>query len=391
MAKRIPASRALAEQAAQAVVAYDVDEPDIMLRTSERRDFKRCPQRWAWTWLDGLKPAGATALPLWFGTGWHEVMAHRYGKKGLRRGTQPLKVWRDYVKDEMVRIRTAVTDDFHEDEWVDARELGEAMIGAYLDHWKDEDKTIHMISVEEPGQIDIRLPGQPAVRYAFTFDGTFRDLRNDRPCLFEHKTAKQISTLHLELDDQAGSYWAIATDILRHRGDIGPTETLAGILYNFARKAKPDERPRDPQGRYTNKPVKADYIAGLEGLILHPEKWKLEDLVAEADKRGVIVVGEVSKTQPSPFFKREMVRRTAPERATQIRRIEAEVTVMNQFRSGALPLYKNPTRDCSWDCSFKDLCVLHEQGGQDAQDYRKAAFKTVDPYADHRKTASGGE
>ncbi len=23
-----------------------------------------------------------------------------------------------------------------------------------------------------------------------------------------------------------------------------------------------------------------------------------------------------------------------------------------------LPLYPNPTKDCSWDCNFRDICIM---------------------------------
>jgi len=49
-----------------------------ILRTSERRSFKRCPQQWAWAWRQGLRPNGFTANALWFGSGIHLALAERY-------------------------------------------------------------------------------------------------------------------------------------------------------------------------------------------------------------------------------------------------------------------------------------------------------------------------
>jgi hypothetical protein len=59
---------------------------------------------------------------------------------------------------------------------------------------------------------------------------------------------------------------------------------------------------------------------------------------------------------------------------------------MNAMRRGELPVYKNPTMDCSWDCAFFQMCELHEQG-PGWEDFRDAVFTTQDPYADHRKSA----
>src|SRR5438874_2584125 len=67
-----------------------------LLRTSERGSFRRCPQRWWWGTVEGLSPR-ESAIPLWFGTGWHLIMAHHYCGPGKKRGKTPLKVWREYV------------------------------------------------------------------------------------------------------------------------------------------------------------------------------------------------------------------------------------------------------------------------------------------------------
>ena len=52
-----------------------------------------------------------------------------------------------------------------------------------------------------------------------------------------HKTAKAVKTGHLTLNDQAGGCRLAATTVLRHRSSFGPRESLAGIRYNFLRKA----------------------------------------------------------------------------------------------------------------------------------------------------------
>jgi hypothetical protein len=283
-------------------------------------------------------------------------MAHVYGEPGTKRGKNPLKVWREYVGTEtpVLGIDIPEGQEGKHVEYVDAAALGEDMIGRYLDHWKIADEKISMILVEKPFEVLIPGPdGQPIVMFCGTYDGVYRDLETGHIYLFEHKTAKAISTNHLTLDDQASGYLMVAAQELRASKAISKSDQVRGVTYNFARKAFADERPRNEDGLYLNKD------------------------------------GSISKQQPAAYFLRHSVIRTVHERNTQLGHISAEALTMAAFDSGELPLYKNPTRDCSWDCPFYQMCVLHEAGGNDWQDLRDATFKVRDPYADHRPNAAG--
>lgn len=329
-------------------------EPPI-LRTSERKDFKRCPQRWEWAWRYGLRKKGRPADPLWFGIGVHEALAQWY-PPGLKRGRHPAEFWADWVDGEenIIKASLANSDRWDEDEWVNAAELGTAMLNGYVERY-GTDPSWEVIAPEQA--FDIEIPNRSGtgvlVNYCGKFDLVYRDLIDDTIWLGEHKTAKQISTAHLSLDDQAGSYWAIASKILQHKGVLRRGDVISGIMYNFLKKARPDDRKQDEQGRYLNKN------------------------------------GSVSKNQPTPLFLREAVDRTRGERATQLRRIQNEATWMRLARKNPEIIFKTPTRDCSWDCQFFQMCEVQEKGGSDWKEFRDAMFRQEDPYLDHRKSASG--
>lgn len=318
----------------------------VIIRTSERRDFKRCWFRWYLAWRMGLRKKGKQAAPLWFGNGIHEALAQWYCGPGLRRGMHPADFWIDWVDSETSRLGI----DSHEFE--EERNLGETMMVNYVETY-GIDEHWHVIAPEETFSLSIPYrggAGEMAI-YAGTYDLVYRDLTDDRIWLGEHKTAKQIITSHLAMDDQAGTYLATASTILRHRGVLGAKEEIEGIMYNFLRKGVPDERPEDTEGRKLNKD------------------------------------GSVSKQQPSALLLREPVERTAGEQAAQLERIQTEALWMGEVRKRPNLLTKSPTRDCSWDCQFFDLCQVHEKGGDDWIDFADAMFDQDDPYADHRKSA----
>lgn len=373
-----------------------------IIRTSERRTIKRCPQRWYWGWRMGLVPLGSNSDALWLGSLVHVALAKWYCGPGLKRGPHPAETFEALSRDELrfIKQQNKISPNIIEEKFVPAQELGMVMLNGYVDHWGNDDSW-SVIEPERSGQVDIMDPDYPEqllAIYAFTYDLVYRDLSTDAIWLGEHKTAAAVSTDHLPLDDQAGSYWAVATPHLRNANLIGPKETLAGINYNFLRKSLPDERPRNREGYACNKPGKAEFAAALEdasiyngidgrGRVVTLDKLSLPSLTQLVEAAGLTVFGEVSKSQPKPLFVREEVVRSARERATQIRRIQGEALLMDAYRHRELPLIKNPTRDCQWDCDFYNMCVLDESDPQDAAEYRKAMYVIRDPYADHRKSA----
>lgn len=329
-----------------------------IVTTSERSAARRCPQMWYWRYRMGLHHKYELADALWFGIGVHIALAAWY-RKGYRRGPHPADTFVDYCGDEIREIAAQYAT--HDREWYerpkyeDALDLGTEMLTAYVDYYgRDDDWEV--ISVETPFKTRIIRQGQPIAYFMSTWDGVIRWRPDGRIYLIEHKTAAQIQTAYLELDDQGGIYFAVATAILRARGILGPDEEIAGIIYNFLRKAKPDTRPRNEGGAYLNKD------------------------------------GSVSKKQPPPMFVRpNPLERDQGEIRSQLDRLADEVTIMNGMRTGAIPIVKNTTKDCP-RCEFFDLCVLHEHGSEEA--YREliaSEFMQSNPYDRYtQKSASGG-
>jgi len=319
-----------------------------VLRTSERAAFKRCPQRWWWEYREGWKPRGQQADALWFGIGIHQALAEWY-LKGKRRGPHPADTWREWTADEIRYARTYLDDTFDEPVWMDARELGTAMLEEYVDHY-GKDPQWSIIAIEQEFAVKINFRGEVVAIFASRWDGVLRDLSTGKLFLLENKTASQIVTAYLELDDQGGSYLAVAEAVLRAKGILKANEHIEGIIYNFLRKAAPDERPVNAEGLRLNK-----------------------DLT-------------VSKKQPPPLFRREVIYRSVAEQATQLERIADEVAVMNAVRSGSIPITKTPTKDCP-RCPFWGVCVLHERNKTAYRTVLKANYVQADPYKDMRKSA----
>lgn len=335
-----------------------------LLRNSERNDFRRCPQRWHWRWDRGLVPVEISHGPLVFGTFGHLALAEYYGPGGFKRGPHPAETWDEITKGFMDGVRSDTTGYLDEDiegTWEDARTLGHNMLVAYVEEYGD-DSQWEVLWVESPFGQYIPHPrdiGKAAgdrraiVKYVGTIDLIVRDLQaNGRIRYVDHKFMKTIEKRHLWIDSQNGGYLAIGTHKLRNLGIIGRTESIRDLTYNFLRKAKQDERQQNKFGEYLNKD------------------------------------GSVSKKQPPPYFQRVVIERTAAERNRQVSNIGEEALAMKAFRDGKLKLFKNPTRDCAWDCSFFTLCGIHEAGG-DVAGTIKVMYRADDPYAEYKGEDSG--
>lgn len=372
-------------------------EPTI-LRNSERQLFKKCQWRWEREYIDRLKLRGKDSMALWFGTGIHLAMEKWY-VAGRERGVDPRETWREYVmqsKGDTAYVNTYHDGDF--EEAISALELGEDMLTGYLEHYGPEEN-IEVISAEQSFQVKVPYKNlrdfqhlgdgftghfDDEAYFVGTFDQVYRDTTTGKLWLRDWKTCAQLgasATQYLPLDDQAGSYMAVADYTLRKQGLIGENERIEGIVYDYLVKAKRDVRPRNEDGLACNKPQKKHYIEALgdEGI----DKMKVADLKSLAEQRGIPVYGEVSATQPRQLFDRVTVRRNPTERRTQINRIQNDLSHMSLVRNGVLPAMKSPSRECSF-CPFLEICELDEQG-KSWDNMRDTVFQPWSPYEDHLK------
>jgi hypothetical protein len=320
-----------------------------LVTTTSRSTFRRCPQKWVWRFEDGLTQKGETADALWFGTGVHEALAKWY-LRGARRGPRPADTFDNWCSNEMREIRASREEWEDQAKYEDALELGIAMLDNYIQEYGADDNW-DIVAIEQPFKIRVTWHGKPVALFMSTWDGVYRDRKDGKLYLLEHKTASQITLPYLALDDQAGVYLAVAEQWLKTKNIMRQNEHIAGIMYNFLRKTMGDDRDRNEGGAYLNKD------------------------------------GSVSKKQPPPPFVRNLVERGPGESRTQMERLANEVAVMNAVRDGTIPVTKSTTKDCTW-CEFFYVCTLHERGSTTAfNEYVRHGFTKKNPFDRYQKSA----
>jgi len=321
-----------------------------MLRNSERTSFRNC--RWAWnlSFNRTLQPRTASP-PLRFGTLIHKSLAAHY-IPGKKRGESPVVAFEKFYNEEL-KIQEKMGFRDEDGKWQDAGELGIAMMTNYLDQYGADDQW-EVLVTEQPFEVIVNHPdtGEPWFVFVGVIDGAWRNLGTKKIWIPDHKTTSGIgptTVKHLVLDDQAGGYWTWGVDWLYEKGYLKPNQKLAGMLYNFMRKAIPDERP------YKMRKGVRQYL--------------------NAD-------GTVSKKQPSPYFLRQPIYRDEMDKQAARTRALLDYGEVEMVRQGILTVNKNPGWMTCPNCWAIDICELHE-AGHDWEDMVRATTQEWDPYAEH--------
>lgn len=340
-----------------------------LLRTSERGTFKRCRFLWWHEFELKLKPL-TDVPPLRFGNLIHQSLASYYipGKK--KRGVRPWVTFEELYEREC-KAQESFGFRVGEDEvWTAAGDLGPAMLKHYVEHYTSgvpemPDEDFDIVATEivfrrviyRPESYDPNYPPEaqasavPWFIYVGIMDGLWRHRRTKRLHIVDHKTAKAIQPRYLSLDPQSTAYWTWGLDWVYEQGILKPDEKPAGMIFNILRKAKPDERPKTPEGLAANKD------------------------------------GSVSKRQPAPYFARIPIYRDFNERELARATAEREFMDIERVREeGELP-YKNAGQFTCPGCWLFDVCELHEIG-QDYEELRQVSTKSWDPYAQHEIEAA---
>lgn len=322
-----------------------------VIRSSERRDYKRCVKKWYWTWRRGLVLRNKPLDALDFGTWMHSALAQWYQKGRIRNGH--LADWFTYYADGAItkKQKDGELPDYLLDKAWELSAMGEAMAKAYEKKY-GKDPGVYVIQAELPLEFSFSHPDRPneiAAIHKFKPDLVFMD-REGFIWLMEHKTATSIKIEHLVIDDQARPYGAMTAPALEKLGIVNRKHPFKGILYNFLRKAMPDQREQNAKGLYLNKD------------------------------------GRVSKKQPPMFFSRPPIKMTRVARAITLVRTQLETIEITELAQGirnkqidprGLP--KTPHHSCPKFCQFFSMCVVEDEGGN-IRDMEKALFYRRNPY-----------
>jgi hypothetical protein len=323
-----------------------------MLRTSERGTFKRCRWKWYMEFHEKLKPQ-TDVPPLRYGMLIHASLASRY-RVGIRRGPHPRPIFEKLFEENLAEVakasKMAAYEIAESPKWLEHRELGVSMLDNYIDHYGKDDEW-KVLATELPFQVAVQGPGARGVwfYYVGTIDGVWQSRRDGKIVIPDHKTTAAINTGYLSMDPQATAYWTWGFDAVLNKRLVPPKTKLDGMLFNFLRKVKVDERPF---------------------VMENGRKYHLNN------------DGSISKKQPAPYFARVPIYRDYNERERAKKSVLDEYKEIEMVHRGVLAPYKNAGQFTCPGCWLLDICELHEIGA-DYKEMIAMTTKTWDPYDAH--------
>lgn len=211
----------------------------------------------------------------------------------------------------------------------------------------EEVDKLYTYSPPDPNNPGMFLYQQQVKIFPIHYHGTLDRLvvdRFGRWWIMDYKTAKGADTNKLDTDDQISAYMWAAEQWFQHR--------IHGFIYLQLTKdiPKPPKRLKngalstDKKQKTTHQLYKAEILKDFGSVQKAPNKM-IETLNSLAEQET---------PEGDRFIRWDLVTRTNAQKVSTYHHILAEAREMvNPDKY----LYPNPTRDCIWDCPFREACI----------------------------------
>jgi len=322
----------------------------MIISNSERASYQRCRLRWYYEYVKGIAPKKRN-IKLLTGSAFHKFLEIWYKTKGDFE--QAFNAMNDLIDDE---IKNWDIDEVDEVMLKEMKILLEGMAKNYTSWYKEDLKKWNILETEK--NYKIQLPN--GIWYDFTIDMLIED-ENGQKWLVDHKTASSIAWFRTNTPlDRQISYYLKAYKLLF------PKQNIVGMIYNIIEKDFPEPPKVLKNGKLsqaTNQKTTYElYVRTLRDYyrLQYPEfnpavTW--EEFISEYQS----FLDYLSK-KPNEYFYREKVIRLDAELDIAWQELIAVSKEKQALTERALQgkmeyIYRNPTKDCSWDCAYKELCL----------------------------------
>jgi hypothetical protein len=325
-----------------------------VIRTHERMQFKRCRRKWGWGGiLRGNLGRRETSNPLWLGSGFHFALEDYHGYRYFQNPADALRAY--HLAWTKTRGLVVPPD------YVDLLNLGCSMLEYYvgwLAHGRNQLRTYwHNGFPQVEVNFEVELPveqwildrgGFDIAVYRGTLDRVVED-EHGRLWILDYKTAKQFQTGHLDTDGQISAYCWI--------GKVLYGKPMEGFIYQQHKKTIAHE----PEWLKSNRFSYAKNQATSHTLYWQALTRVYGDVNKAPGEAQEFLNWLATQEQPDydPFVRRDWIMRNEHAAEAEGTKILME---LEDMLNPDLPLYPNPTRDCSWDCDFLSTCIMMDDG-----------------------------
>jgi hypothetical protein len=217
----------------------------------------------------------------------------------------------------------------------------------YFATWVKHDSKFKVLETE----LQFSIPLNDTLTYTGTIDLVVED-SDGHVWFYDHKTTNSIESYEkrADMDRQISRYWWA----LQQLG-----YDVHGFIYNIVLKDYPTPPSVLKNGSLSqNKSQKTTYEMYLQAIQQHG--------LNPNDYHDIL---EHFKSMPDRFFRRVFVYRLQQEVDNSIQELLEVSHDMDNAR-----IYRNITKDCSWDCSFQSICQSSMDGSN--VDYLKDQLYT---------------
>lgn len=396
------------------------------IRTSDRRVFRRCLRKWDWqsSLRQNLQRAGTEQnINFWFGSAIHFALEDYHGWNRFKDPRRAFHAYYNAFPDEELPNGA----EFH-------YELGMSMLSYYLTWFERHNESPKFQTAwfypdyspakpfaegAEPAveqrfyiplnvwvSVDIAtdeiievywkqedLPAAEGSEYsrdghvyrviALYYHGTIDKIMIDcygRYWLCDYKTAKGADTNKLDTDDQVSAYLWAAQKVFPF--------PVYGFVYQQLTKEAVQEPKRLKDGTLSvDKRQKTTYS------LLKQELIKEYGSVMDAPNKLIDFLNHLaSKEEPEGdrFIRWDFVKRNEQQLRATEEHIYGE---LRQMLWPNLYCYPTPTRDCIWECPFRDACIALDRGDMDVVAETMAQYEkrprnedgNIDPWRENFK------
>lgn len=343
-------------------VKTELDKTDrtIYLHNSDRTTFKRCRRKWDFSspFRKNLRTKVENHKPFWFGSAIHFAFEdyHGYNRFG-----------------SLNAAFDAYTESFNPadlpDDIDELKELGHNMLdhyGSWIFTLEDRFETVW---IDGKPQVEVTFdllfedltelaPDGIKIAYGGTFDRVVQD-KDGKWYILDYKTAKVFDTAKLPTDQQISAYLWAAEQIYQRE--------FEGFVYVQLHKSPPKPPKLLKNGKVSTaklqRTTKMLYLRKLQ------EVYGYEDYLFKASEEELDYLlnldKEYNENQNLEQFGDcgllvSIVHRSQTHIENTYDHIIAEG---KEMINPDLPIYPNFTKDCSWDCQFKDACLALEDVG----------------------------
>jgi PD-(D/E)XK nuclease superfamily len=315
----------------------DEGDPWVRISNSKANCWRRCPNRYKYDYVLKLEPKKVD-LPLRRGDWLHQLLMWHYDGRDWKKRHQELT-------DEFNKLFVEEREEYGDLPGETAR-----IMKSYLQHYKDEDQAWRVVDSE----VDEVVPLPSGDEFNFIIDLIVE--MGDGLWLIDHKTVSQFMPEgFMLLDAQLARYFWAAEKL---------GMTTRGVMFNELITTAPTVPEQLKDGTLTKRQnLRCDvytYHREIKRLGQDPSMYTdvLQRLKAQSEKW----FRRTPLTKDKPVTKQMM--RELVWTADEIRRAE---------ETDRFP--RTPRKDCTWDCSFLNLCQVELMGGE-ISDIVELGFKT---------------